>query len=157
MGLDIIPREYACVRAGTAVYDEDVRIDCKKTQEQDLCPWKSQLQLANITTQPVLGMFGTDCWYRGKYAEGITEEYEDRPYSFYGEVQGEDEDGNEDLGLNPEQCNEFSEWMEMIIAEEEEYLLQVEDDEWQVKDDWVYIAWWLKFVANNCNGYFSWY
>ena len=157
MGLDNIPNEYACKKANTAVLDENGRIDCRKTQEQDLCPWKSQLQLSGITSQPVLGMFGTDCWYRGKYAEALTSEYEDRPYSFYGEVQGCDEDGNEDLGLNPKQCNELSDWMEMIIAETDEYLLEVEDDEFPAREDWIYIAWWLKFVAKNCDGFHSWY
>ena len=146
MGLDNIPNVYACQKAGTAIVDEDGRIDCKKTQEEDLCPWKSQLQLSGIEQKVVLGMFGTDCWYRGKFAQGLINDY-DAPFSFYGEVQGIDDDGNEDLGLNPEQCLEMSEWMKDMVE-----IGDVEDKEY-----WIYIAWWLEFVAKNCEGFNSWY
>ena len=146
MGLDNIPNVYACQKAGTAIVDEDGRIDCKKTQEEDLCPWKSQLQLSGVEQKVVLGMFGTDCWYRGKFAQSLINDY-DAPYSFYGEVMEEDEDGNEVLGLNPEQCLEMSEWMKDMVE-----IGDVEDKEY-----WIYIAWWLEFVAKNCEGFNSWY
>jgi hypothetical protein len=148
MGLDNIPNVYACQKAGTAVLNEEGKIDCKLTQEQDLCPWKSQLEISGIEQRVVLGMFGTDCWYRGKYAQALISDY-DAPYDFYGEVQSVDEDDNENLGLNPDQCIEMSQWMEDVCNNE--YV------DPKVKEDWVYIAWWLKFVANSCDGFFSWY
>jgi len=156
MGLDNIPNAYACKKAGTAVLDEDGRIDCKKTQEQDLCPWKSQLEISGIEQRVVLGMFGTDCWYRGKYAQALISEY-DAPFSFYGEVQGVDDDGNEDLGLNSEQCLEMSEWMKDIVDNNDVYSAEHNEPEWEYREDWLYIAWWLEFVAKNCDGFYSWY
>jgi len=87
MGLDNIPKHYACQTQQTAVlvhrldndenavYDENdeavMSIDCEQTQAAGGCPWKN----ANPPTEGhVLGMFGTDCWYRGKYGNRLLEE-----------------------------------------------------------------------------------
>ena len=168
MGLDNIPTNYACKKAGTAVLDEDGRIDCQKTQEQDLCPWKSQLEISGVEPRVVLGMFGTDCWYRGKYAQGLIADYDDNPYDFYGiaiehiNENGEVEDRE---GLDSDQCLELSEWMDELadikydesVGLHEALDLEIDSDANDIVKDIRYIAWWLKFVANNCDGFTVWY
>jgi hypothetical protein len=155
MGLDCIPRQYACKKLGTAILDEEGRVKCSETQEKDLCPWKSQLAVSGVEQRVVLGMFGTDCWYRGKYAQALINEY-DAPFDFYGVDQGEDEDGNEEIGLDSDQCLEMAEWMKDQVDLHDEYSKE-DGTEWEYREDWLYIAWWLEFVANNCDGYYSWY
>jgi len=148
MGLDNIPREYACKKIGSAVLDEEGRIDCAKTQEQNLCPWKSQLEISGIEQRVVLGMFGTDCWYRGKYAEALVSDF-DPPYSFYGKELSMDDSGNVDEGLEPDDCLEFADWVDELADEK--------SDDLDFSTDVRYIAWWLRFVANNCDGFTVWY
>jgi hypothetical protein len=151
MGLDNIPTYYACKNQGTAIIDVDGRIDCQLTQQKGCCPWKNELEKSNVTQKVVLGIFGTDCWYRGKYAEALTSEYDNAPHSFYGAIQSMDDDGNTEEGLSPDQCIELSEWMDDIYDD------YGADFDPEIVDDWKYISWWLTFVANNCDGFRSWY
>ena len=55
MGLDNIPKPYPCEKLGIAVLNKDGKIVCKDTK----CPF-------NDDTHPI-GLFGTDCWFRGKW------------------------------------------------------------------------------------------
>jgi hypothetical protein len=151
MGLDNIPVQYACIKLGTAIKDEYDRIDCKKTQEVGCCPWKNQLESSGIQQKVVLGMFGTDCWYRGKYAQTLIDSYETAPYSFYGE-NTIDDNGEENYGLTAEQCMELSIFMQEEIDDAEDNGERLENHE-----DWVYIAWWLKFCSENTSGIISWF
>jgi hypothetical protein len=164
MGLDNIPKEYACKKIGSAVLDEEGRIDCNKTQEQNLCPWKSQLEISGVPQRVVLGMFGTDCWYRGKHAQALIHEYDDAPYSFYGKELSMDDSGNVEEGLEPEDCLIFADWMDELadvkheesVGWQEALDLELESNK-EVIEDIRYIAWWLRFVANNCDGFTVWY
>lgn len=165
MGLDNIPREYACKKIGSAILDEEGRIDCRETQEQNLCPWKSQLEVSGIEQRVVLGMFGTDCWYRGKYAESLISDYDDAPHSFYGRELSMDDSGNTEEGLDPEDCLELADWMDELAdikydestGWQEALDIEVDSDANDIVKDIRYIAWWLKFVANNCDGFTVWY
>jgi len=152
MGLDNIPVTYACKNKNTAVLDDDGRIDCVLTQNSGGCPWKNELDSSGIKPKVVLGMFGTDCWYRGKYAQYLIDSY-DAPFSFYGEGTY-DENGDESYGLDSEQCYELSDYMKYIHHNNNKLISKDGED---VTDDWLYISWWLEFVAKNCNGIVSWF
>lgn len=153
MGLDNIPASYACKNNNTAVLDEDGRIDCKLTQTSGGCPWKNDLNSSGIKSKVVLGMFGTDCWYRGKYAQFLIGPY-DAPFSFYGETTYDIENDHESYGLSSSECYELSDWMKSMVSSKGQLMLEDGED---VTDDWIYIAWWLDFVAKNCNGMVSWF
>lgn len=102
MGLDNYPRSYPCKSRDTAVMVED-RIDCEATQKAGGCPWKDAL---GEESGRVYGMFGTDCWYRGKTGMWMLETLEkagyEPPIDFY---------GREEDGLTSSECLELSKWM----------------------------------------------
>lgn len=152
MGLDNIPAIYACKKKNTAVLDDDGKIDCNLTQDSGGCPWKNELDSSGIKPKIVLGMFGTDCWYRGKYAEYLISKY-DAPFSFYGESVY-DENGDEEYGLSPDQCYELSDYMNSIHNANNRLISEDGED---ITDDWIYISWWLEFAAKNCDGIVSWF
>jgi len=159
MGLDNIPREYPC--AIKAARDEHNRIDCVETQSQGNCPWQNKKE-ENILVKdmnPTTGIFGTNCWYRGKYGNWLLEiltesqDLENSPYTFFG-------DG--DYGISAEECLRMSNWMKEN-TEQFAYNLQKEEN----KDpntpdslyinDWIYASWWLEFVGENCDGSSVWW
>jgi hypothetical protein len=162
MGLDNIPKRYPCI--DVAVKDQDGRIDCIETQSCGKCTWenesKSNPMLAGIN--PVLGMFGTSCWYRGKYGnyllrllEGIdSNDYKsDTKYSFYG---GNFPDGEE--GISPDECLEMSKYMKDNTEKFAYQARQVHpDEEKEYISDWIYASWWLEFAGKHCNGSAIWY
>lgn len=156
MGLDNIPRNYAC--ENVAVRDEEGRIDCQKTQECGKCPWKNEFESNPYLKDagPTYGMFGTDCWYRGKYGEYLVDmlkESVDHQFSFYGEGS---EDGDE--GLSPEYCFKMAEFMKKY-AEEFAYIVgkKFPDESIRYINDYMYATWWLEFVGKNCEGSAVWY
>lgn len=156
MGLDNIPVNYPC--KDNAVKDEEGRINCSKTQDEGKCPWKNEFEstLYLKDSKPTYGMFGTDCWYRGKYGNYLTEMLSSRvehDYHFYGKGL---ENGEE--GLSPEYCLSMSEFMKKHI-EDFSYVangMYPEDSDGYIKD-YMYAAWWLEFVGKNCEGSGVWY
>ena len=174
MGLDNIPREYPC--AAKATRDSDNRIDCVQTQEQGNCTWKNEKENNPMVAHldRAAGMFGTDCWYRGKYgthlidmlytkedSTHIDHSYE-REYSWYGE--------NDD-GLSPEYCFNMAKWMR---DNTEKFAFnvktQLEQNQLNYKkndtsdtslkeyiNDWAYAIWWLEFVGKTSNGSAVWW
>jgi len=162
MGLDNIPHNYACVLEKTAVLvgDNDL-ISCKLTQEANGCPWKRESDKLTIPVRVTTGMLGTDCWFRGKYANALVEDFasvigENPPHSFYGYEQ---DDGTE--GLSPSQCEELSEWMNEMSDEFRycSYGLFKDEDDNRVYaiQSWDYIAWWLQYSADFSDGIDAWY
>jgi len=162
MGLDNIPREYPC--ALKAARDEDNRIDCVKTQEQNNCTWKNEKE-SNLMVKHIsrtTGMFGTDCWYRGKYGnflldilEGNVGQFETHEYTFYGE--GDD-------GLDIDYCNNMAKWMrdntEKFAFNAKKYVEGNEDQNdllISYINDWAYAIWWLEFVGKTSNGSAVWW
>jgi hypothetical protein len=77
---------------GEQIIDPDtnevmVSIDCEATQACGGCPYKTALAKQDGLGKAVYGMFGTDCWYRGKYGNWLLEDAGiggDDDYSFYG-------------------------------------------------------------------------
>lgn len=164
MGLDNIPVKYACKDKGTAVLVDD-RIDCEQTKSSGGCPYlnekNSSPHVANIGG--VLGMFGTDCWYRGKYGNSLLRELSssDPNSPFDGdEFYGKEIDDFE--GLTPEMClelahdmDDFAEsWVKHVMNT---YVNETEENRISLINDWTYASWWLKFVANHCDGSVVWY
>lgn len=166
MGLDNIPREYPCVLKGTVIKNDIDQIDCEQTQKSGGCPYKNERESDPMLkdTIPVYGMFGTDCWYRGKYGNYLLGEMysfnEEFPYdssTFYGDMDGEEE------GISPNHCLAVSETMKDYIEEWVRYVQtqsDVKDDpenQQRLINDWIYASWWLKFVGENANGSAVWY
>ena len=161
MGLDNIPREYPC--AAKATRDSDNRIDCVKTQEENNCPWKNEKE-SNLMVKHIdrtAGIFGTDCWYRGKYGNFLldilndkVDQYEMHEYHFYGE--------NDD-GLDTDYCFDMAKWMrdntEQFAFNAKKYIETNQPNE-NVTDyinDWAYAIWWLEFVGKTSNGSAVWW
>lgn len=155
MGLDNIPKNYACVKQNTAIRNADNQIDCDATIKAGKCPWDNAYKSDPLVkdSNPTYGMFGMHCWYRGKYGNYLLDEARNNSldferdmgtYDFYGD--DEDEDGNQ--FINSDQCLSMSEIM-----------LEYKDifSEDAMNKDWIYAAWWLKFVGENCDGADAWY
>lgn len=174
MGLDNIPHNYPCKKNGTAVLvpvrnknneiltdingEEWLQIDCEQTQESGGCPYVN----ANPPSGAVSGLFGTSCWYRGKYGNylidmlGIYDENDG--LSFY----GSDENGEY---KSSEECLELADVIEKEIAEivwsenpsEVDYLEQGHSLDIRLKQDCEYAVWWLRWVAEEADGTYCWY
>ena len=160
MGLDNIPRQYPCEEKAIR---EEGRIDCVATQNAGFCTWKNEYESNPLVndTRPAIGIFGTDCWYRGKYGNWLLSVLEDQDdayhttkegYSFYGNGDGEEE------GISPDECLEMSKWM---ADNTELFAFQARknhpDRAQEITKDWIYASWWLKFVGEKCDGSQVWY
>lgn len=167
MGLDNIPQEYPCVKQGVAIMTGDNRIDCDATINSGKCPWKVEHEKSYLVkdTKPTYGMFGTPCWYRGKYGNflvsmlsGSPDSYADTAYSFYGDGEGENE------GMSTEYCLEMNEYMtdniERFASQARLYRNSEAGKDIDLEEtikDYMYATWWLKFAAEHCNGSKIWY
>ena len=67
-------------RAAKATRDSDNRIDCVKTQEENNCHWKNEKESNPMVKHidKTVGIFGTDCWYRGKYGNFLLDVLHDK-------------------------------------------------------------------------------
>jgi len=161
MGLDNMPMVYPCVKENTAIM-KDGRIDCEETIKADQCPYKREKESDPLTKdmRSVYGMFGTDCWYRGKYGNNLLAKMKrhnnDFPYDedgFYGD--GED-------GISEDECSDMSDVMINFTESWVHYVntnidYETEEERKTLIDDWIYAAWWLKFVGNYGEGSGVWY
>lgn len=153
MGLDNIPAEYPCKRAGTAILTEDNRIDCDATIAADQCPWKK----AGPPEGGIVGMvFSAPCWWRGKagtYMLDVLASAGERvpehlSFGFYG-------DDDAKPNLSPEYCRELADWM----ADRSELYLskQTDAERTEAGHSYHYAVWWLRFAADHAGGANSWY
>lgn len=167
MGLDNIPANYACKNLNVAILDDQDRIDCAATIAANKCPHNEMKNKDPLIREAVipLGMLGTNCWYRGKYGAYLLEQMRNFNDSFphdentlYGEQLDDEQEGlsSVDCILLSEDMFAYSEsWVEYVRTASN----AVGDAEKQkaLINDWVYLAWWLKFVGENCDGMVSWY
>lgn len=163
MGLDNIPRNYPCKTQGTAVIeprldpngeqylDDDgvpmTYINCQKTAECGGCTWKNDYEASGLSGGMVSGIFGTECWYRGKYGNNLLERlgyFVDDDISFY----GDNEDGTE---KSVSSCRTLADVINDEISRNEHDLTPEETD------DAKYAAWWLSWVAEKADGSVCWY
>lgn len=155
MGLDNIPHVLPCTAQGTAVLVEDSndhiqRIDCQATQLAGGCPWKN----ANPPTEGgVIGIFGTDCWYRGKYGNALLDQYTEAATmgdnaSFY----GDDEDS---VYKDPESCLALADLIDEVLAD---WPTEASDEYPEAhRQGLAYASWYLRWAAANCDGLDAWY
>jgi hypothetical protein len=139
---------------GVALKEDDgstmMVIDCEATQAFGGCPYTRELDKQDKTLlgNPVHGMFGTDCWYRGKYGnylvEGLGVYDETLGFSFYGALG----DGNH---KSPHECNILADGIDEAIEHGDHSL----NDE-EVKDS-KYASWYLKWAAEFTDGLVCWY
>lgn len=183
MGLDNIPHNYPCRTNGTAVMeprlnnegqpilDDDgtpmMAIDCRATQAAGGCPWLNanppeagRVIGMRVIGMRVIGMFGTSCWYRGKYGNYLIEKYgeydETEGYSFYGsDANGAYKSAGECemladhlIGLLPTTDPKDDDRPDDFGLEE------MDQDE---KADIEYAAWWLRWAAKHADGSDCWY
>lgn len=161
MGLDNMPMVYPC--EGVAIKDSDGRTDCVATQACGNCGWKNEFESDPLTKnlKPVTGMFGADCWYRGKYGNYLLNVFSDSEdtydndtgYSFYG-----DGHVNGDEGIDSDDCITMSKFMKdnaelFAYKANTKYPEQSEE----LIGDWIYASWWLKFAGDKCKGSAIWY
>jgi hypothetical protein len=167
MGLDNIPRNYPCKTQGTAVLvqrknhegtlltEEDgspsMSIDCQASQACGGCPYKNAYDKSGLNGGAVTGMFGTDCWYRGKYGNFLLDAigYSDS-FSFY----GDNEDGTE---KSAESCLTLAQVIDEAIAEcdEEDGVFRANGED--ITDELKYASWYLRWASEECNGLSAWY
>ena len=158
MGLDNIPHKYPCQTRGTAVmvarknHDGDTLVDdkgetlmalsCEDTQACGGCPYKTAFEKSGLDGGAVYGMFGTDCWYRGKYGNYLLSEagIDTDDINFY----GDNEDGTY---KSPESCLALADEIGETLA----------DLEGEVLEGLKYAEWYLRWVAEECDGMDAWY
>lgn len=160
MGLDNIPRQYPCKTQGTAVLvarkgrdgetllEDDgtpsLAISCEDTQACGGCPYKNALDKSGISGGAVYGMFGTPCWYRGKYGNYLLDEagIGGDDTNFY----GDNEDGTE---KSPKSCVELADLIDDVLSEN--------DLSAEITEGLKYAEWYLRWASEECDGLVCWY
>lgn len=160
MGLDNMPKVYPCKPKASLI---DGKIDCDETKACGNCTWENEaIKNPSVTMAGrALGMFGTDCWYRGKHGNWLlsmlngeaTSWIGNEEYTFYGNGH---EDGSE--GISPKDCLAMADYMEehtedFIYSASKQFPEEIEG----CKEDWNYAIWWLRFVAEFADGSATWY
>ena len=149
MGLDNMPVIYPCESKHGAMYGGEE--GCVSAMDADLCPWQDRF---DEQAGKVVGMFGTPCWYRGKWgnvmlgAAAAVSGDKVPGEGFYGTGV----DGNED-GLDPDECRYLSGWMRDHV---EAYVAGREANEEtegvsakEAYEEFKYAADWLDWVADH--------
>lgn len=140
---------------GKAILDKEgnfiENISCEATAGKGCCPYKNAVNKTGMTEGAVYGMFGTPCWYRGKWGNYLLEALEgDAEYSFYG-------DNDDQTEKSPESCRATADYMEELLDEQlgdnKEFIVNGEDLVPQVR----YAVWWLRWVADEADGSNCWY
>lgn len=132
---------------GTLITNDDgtpsMSISCEETQACGGCPYKNAYDKSGLAGGAVYGMLGTDCWYRGKYGNWLLSEvgFDADDINFYG-------DNDDATYKSPESCLHLAD----IIGEE---LSSVNDNE--VLEGLKYAEWYLRWVAEECDGMDAWY
>ena len=159
MGLDNLPITAACVAEHGELFAGQA--GCAEAADAGLCPWKLEF---GDREGAVLGIFGSPCWYRGRFGnwalEAVTAETGEKPpVTWYGTGKNPDDPG--ELTLDPDECTTLAAWMEARV---EPYVKARLDDAQRndydgngAFDEWKYAADWLRWTAANCGGSSAWY
>lgn len=169
MGLDNIPKQYPCKAQATAVMTPRLNkdgvalteddgspmmvIDCQATQACGGCPYKNELdkQDKEALGNPVYGIFGTDCWYRGKYGNWLMEAIGyDESFDFY----GDNEDGTEKSKAS---CLSVAQVIDEALedCDEDDGVYRMGGDD--ITKELRYASWYLKWAAEFADGLICWY
>lgn len=149
MGLDNFPKEYPCKANGTAVLNEDGLIVCEETQQAGGCPWLA----ANPPSGRVYGIFGCDCWYRGKHGNYLLNRIngKDDCYTDDGELSFYADD-EETQTKSADSCREVATFM--LNAIEDDVITDEEGN--SLNEQIEYAAWWLNWAADVSDGAGCW-
>ncbi len=165
MGLDNFPHNYPCKTQGTAVMvqrtnhegvlltEDDgspsMSISCENTQACGGCPYKNAYEKSGLAGGAVYGMFGTDCWYRGKYGNHLLSlaDIDNDDYNFY----GDNTDGTEKSAGS---CVEVADMIGQTLVDKDGKIIVDGED---LTSELKYAEWYLRWVAKECNGIDAWY
>ena len=166
MGLDNMPHAYPCQTQGTAVMERMTlsdgstgeRIDCVETVAADGCPFTN----AEPPPGQVTGMLGTYCWYRGKYGNALIRALSGLDMDDYsGDTDNDNFYGTDEDGLYrpPAACLSLADQMESALDEKGGILMATDGGGSQedVTDEAKFAIWYLRWVANECEGMDAWY
>jgi hypothetical protein len=163
MGLDNFPRNYPCKTQGTAVMVQrknhegtllthedgspDMSIDCQASQACGGCPYKNAYDKSGLNGGSVTGMFGTDCWYRGKWGNYLLEQADisTDELTFYGDT----EDGTE---KSAQSCIDLADAIKNFLDDDE----LISNGE-NLTGDLRYAEWYLRWASEECDGLGAWY
>lgn len=155
MGLDNIPKQYPCKTQGTAILDDEDRIDCKATQEQNGCPYLTDFAKSGLGGGAVYGMFGTDCWYRGKYGNYLLEA------STVGDTMGDELNfyGDEDDGTvkTPKSCVATADLCREAWQSYKDEEIAGDEEIAEIVAGLKYAEWYLRWAAETTDGLSCWY
>jgi hypothetical protein len=173
-----MPHVYPCKNQGTAVVEERVveyegengemltdtsyPVDCEKTIEVNGCPF---MNADPPKEGAVLGMFGTHCWYRGKYGNWVigalksetndineTPDYYDGENSFYGtNAESTHRPANECVELADEMQSDLDERGGTLV------FFNSENEADDRTADAKYAIWYLRWSAEYCDGMDAWF
>jgi hypothetical protein len=168
MGLDNIPHILPCKKQGTVVMlrrldrdgkpmlDDDGQpissIGCDETHKRGGCPYRNDLakQTEFSEADSVTGMFGTPCWYRGKYGNYMLEALGISENDFYGDDENQ-------TTKSPESCIALADNIDYALkSHSEEGTTPILDGE-DITSQLRYAAWWLRWVAEKADGSDCWY
>ena len=168
MGLDNMPNHYPCKTGGTAIMkprldvdgnqilDEDGDpmsfIDCEATQKAGGCPYMNEYsKVKGEIGEPVYGMLGTDCWYRGKYGNFLLEEIglydETEGLSFYGAL-------GDNTHKSPHECLVLADAIDAFLDDEPDWKSLNGDGD---VSDLKYASWYLRWASKHTGGLDCWY
>ena len=160
MGLDNFPHEYPCTTQGTAIMEtviyrdgaEHERIDCEETVASNGCPFTN----ASPPPGQVTGMLGTYCWYRGKYGNWLVRALNGMDPEAFDDTGDDNFYGTDEAGeyRPPGACRSLADQMESALDERGGTLVLRDED---VTDEAKFAIWYLRWVADECNGMGAWY
>jgi len=130
----------------------DERIGCDATIEAGGCPFTN----AKPPKGQVVGMMGTYCWYRGKYGNWLVRALNDTDPDDFTDMGGDDFYGTDEEGnyRPPEACRSLADQMEIALDERGGKLIFRQEDH---ADEVKFAIWYLRWVADECNGMGAWY
>ena len=155
-----MPHTYPCKTQGTAIMERitlsdgsvDERIDCVETVAAEGCPYTN----ASPPPGQVTGMLGTFCWYRGKYGNWLIRALNGQDPDDFTDMGGDDFYGTDGEGLYrpPEACRSLADQIESDLAEQGGTLTFRDED---VTDEVKFAIWYLRWVADECDGMDAWF
>ena len=137
---------------GVLLTEEDgspsMAVSCEDTQACGGCPYKNAFDKSGLDGGAVYGMFGTDCWYRGKYGNYLLSVagVDDDEYNFY----GDNEDATE---KSADSCEQLADIIGEVLVDSGQIMADGEDITEQLK----YAEWYLRWAAKECDGLAAWY
>ena len=129
------------------------RIDCNETVDAGGCPFTN----AEPPPGQVTGMLGTYCWYRGKYGNWLVRALNGMDPEAFDDLGDDNFYGTDEEGLYrpPEACLSLADQMESALDERGGTLIAQHDED--VTDEAKFAIWYLRWVAEHCDGMDAWF